>query len=120
MSVIAAALKHMLASNMDHEAIVAAVADMEAAMPKDVQAERRRGIDRLRKQNNWASLRLAVFERDDFRCVYCGADVSADPQCDHVHPISRGGANAAENLVTACRHCNSSKGDKTPEEWRTL
>lgn len=50
MSVIAAALKHMLASGMPHDAIVAAVADMEAAMPKDEQAERRRAADRERKR----------------------------------------------------------------------
>jgi len=119
MSIIAAALKHMLAAGMDHDAIVAAVADMEESAPKDAQAERRRAIDCLRKREGWASLRLMVFERDDFRCVYCGCDVSADPQCDHVHPISRGGQNSMDNLATACRPCNSSKGDKTPEEWRS-
>ena len=50
MSVIATALKHMLAAGMDHEAIVAAVAEMEATRPADPQAERRREKDRERKR----------------------------------------------------------------------
>lgn len=50
MSIIAAAVKHMLASVMAPDAIVSAVADMEAAMPKDEQAERRRAADRERKR----------------------------------------------------------------------
>ncbi len=53
MSTIATALKHMLAAGMPHDAIVAAVAEMEAAMPAAVDpvAERRRAYDRERKRN---------------------------------------------------------------------
>lgn len=50
MSVIAAALKHMLAANMPHEAILAAVEDMERGLQTDEQAERRRASDRDRKR----------------------------------------------------------------------
>lgn len=50
MSVIAAALKHMLAAGMPHEDIIQAVADMEAGLQKDEQAERRRAADRDRKR----------------------------------------------------------------------
>lgn len=50
MSVIAAALKHMLAANMPHDAILRAVEDMEAGLQKDEQAERRRESDRERKR----------------------------------------------------------------------
>lgn len=50
MTVIATAIKHMLAAGMDHDAIVAAVADMEANTPKDAQAERRRQADKERKR----------------------------------------------------------------------
>jgi 5-methylcytosine-specific restriction endonuclease McrA len=35
---------------------------------------------------------------------------------DHVVPASRGGSSAWENCVTACRHCNQRKDDRTPEE----
>ena len=37
---------------------------------------------------------------------------------DHVRPLSRGGADVWQNVVTACRRCNHRKGDQTPEEAR--
>lgn len=48
MSTIAAALKHMLAAGMTHDAIVAAVAEMEAGLARDPVAERKRERDRER------------------------------------------------------------------------
>lgn len=57
-----------------------------------------------------------IFLRDNFRCVYCGATEKLS--LDHVHPVSRGGDNSIDNLVTACRSCNSSKGAKDKEEWQ--
>lgn len=64
----------------------------------------------------WRALRQLVFERDGYLCRYC--DSSEDLTCDHVVPLVRGGTNDIENLATACRPCNSSKGDKLLEEWR--
>ncbi len=54
--------------------------------------------------------------RDNFTCVYCG---KTEPimHVDHVFPKSRGGTDELSNLVCACGHCNTSKRDKTPEEW---
>lgn len=57
----------------------------------------------------------SVFERDKFKCVYCGA--SEDLTLDHVIPRSRGGSDEPENLATCCKPCNSSKHARTPEEW---
>jgi hypothetical protein len=64
----------------------------------------------------WASLRSFVFKRDDYTCQYCG-ERGERLECDHVIPVSRNGSNDPENLVTACKPCNRSKRDKTPEEW---
>jgi hypothetical protein len=64
----------------------------------------------------WAALRRSIFERDDFTCRYCSAK-GGRLECDHVHPISRGGTDDPENLVTACFDCNRSKGAKTLAEW---
>ena len=47
-------------------------------------------------------------------CAYCGA--TADSR-DHVVPLSRGGTDNIDNIVPACRSCNSGKRDKTPEEY---
>lgn len=65
----------------------------------------------------WRELREAIFSRDGYTCQYCGA-YAVNLQCDHVIPISRGGSNDPENLVTACQRCNQSKHNKTPDEWR--
>jgi 5-methylcytosine-specific restriction endonuclease McrA len=60
-------------------------------------------------------LRLAVYLRDSFRCVYCLTDLhGADPRdvtLDHVVAKVDGGSNKPENLITACRHCNCSRQD---------
>ncbi len=58
-------------------------------------------------------LRFEVFKRDGFKCVYCGA-TPADGivlECDHVVPVSDGGADEIENLVTSCFDCNRGKSD---------
>ena len=48
-------------------------------------------------------------------CSYCGG---ADHlSVDHLIPTSRGGPNTGENLVWACRSCNSSKGRKDALAW---
>ena len=35
---------------------------------------------------------------------------------DHVKPISRGGSDTWNNVVSACKRCNHFKGNRTPEE----
>lgn len=65
----------------------------------------------------WNALRKIVFERDGLVCRYCG-DTDGPFHCDHVVPISRGGANEMSNLVVACRFCNISKSDRLLSEWR--
>ncbi|MDQ3896191.1 MAG: HNH endonuclease [Actinomycetota bacterium] len=57
--------------------------------------------------------RRAVFARDDNRCQYCGA---AAENIDHVVPRSRGGEHVWENVVAACRPCNSRKEDRSVHE----
>lgn len=59
-----------------------------------------------------ATLRFAVLQRDQFRCVYCGAEPGASGlHVDHVTPVSRGGSDDVANLVTACVDCNLGKSD---------
>lgn len=69
--------------------------------------------------SNWIrrSTRLAVYTRDDHRCVYCqrkvragrGTNGSWAAHLDHVVPCELGGSSRPENLVTACRECNDAK-----------
>ena len=59
----------------------------------------------------------ALFARDAYLCMYCGRDFHR-PQLtrDHVMPVSRGGRDIWENVVCACFHCNSRKGNRTPQQ----
>jgi hypothetical protein len=55
-----------------------------------------------------------VFQRDAFRCRYCGSCI--DLSIDHIVPQKNGRDDSIENLVTCCRSCNSRKGARTPEQ----
>ncbi len=57
--------------------------------------------------------RRGVFIRDGHTCQYCGR---AAENVDHVVPRSRKGPHSWENVVAACRRCNSRKKDRTPAE----
>ena len=61
-------------------------------------------------------LRLAIYLRDRFACLYCLRDLhDADPRditLDHVVPDSNGGGNTPDNMITCCRHCNCSRQDQ--------
>lgn len=48
-------------------------------------------------------------------CCYCGSRNHLS--VDHLIPTKRGGANAGDNLVWACRSCNSSKCARDALEW---
>jgi 5-methylcytosine-specific restriction endonuclease McrA len=62
--------------------------------------------------------REQIFERDQYRCVYCG-DVfpAGDLTVDHVQARVRGGDHSGGNLVTACRACNTAKGHRRVGEF---
>jgi hypothetical protein len=61
-------------------------------------------------------LRLKVYERDRFRCVYCGpspiTDLTVALHADHIVPFVRGGQTVLENLQTLCAPCNLGKGSR--------
>ncbi|MDE5054870.1 HNH endonuclease [Niallia taxi] len=59
-------------------------------------------------------IKAEIFERDNYSCQYCGADRQLS--IDHIRPEVKGGTLLRNNLVTACKRCNSKKGDRTPEE----
>ena len=54
-----------------------------------------------------------VYLRDLYQCQYCGD--TFDPSAltiDHVIPRAMGGKTTWENVVAACKDCNSEKADK--------
>ena len=70
---------------------------------------------------------LSLLEAWKWKCFYCGNSLRIKfPDCmepeheatkDHAVPISRGGVDYIENIVTACLRCNRLKGNMTGEEF---
>ncbi len=61
--------------------------------------------------------RKNIYLRDGYVCQYCGSKFTAvNLSLDHVVPKAQGGKSRWENLVTSCKPCNHTKGDRTPEE----
>ena len=59
----------------------------------------------------------ALFRRDGYLCMYCGQHFRAsDLSRDHITPISRGGIDDWNNVVTACKRCNNHKANRSPEQ----
>jgi len=58
----------------------------------------------------WADL-LASYHG---KCVYCGAEAKT---MDHIVPLTKDGTNDIENIVPACKSCNSRKHTKSLLVW---
>lgn len=59
-------------------------------------------------------LRTRVQQADHRRCAYClssEVNTGIPLTIDHIHPTSRGGETAFDNLCLACRPCNEFKSD---------
>ncbi|MBD3337809.1 MAG: hypothetical protein GF353_01785 [Candidatus Lokiarchaeota archaeon] len=59
-------------------------------------------------------IKFEIFQRDNFICQYCGKskDDGATLHVDHKIPISKGGTDSFDNLITACSECNIGKSNK--------
>mgnify|MGYP002058790080 FL=1 len=58
-----------------------------------------------------------LFRRDGNLCLYCGQPFKPESLSrDHVAPLSRGGRDIWQNVVTSCKRCNHHKGNRMPEE----
>ena len=61
--------------------------------------------------------RMNVYQRDGFRCQYCGGKFAiAALSYDHVVPRSAGGSTTWTNIVTACKTCNSRKANHSCDD----
>ncbi len=61
--------------------------------------------------------RKNIMTRDSNTCQYCGVKFHpSELELEHIVPRSRGGKSSWDNLVAACRTCNSRKDNRTPEE----
>jgi 5-methylcytosine-specific restriction endonuclease McrA len=59
----------------------------------------------------------ALFARDRYLCLYCGRRCTrGELTRDHDVPLSRGGLDIWENVVSACLACNLKKGSRLPQQ----
>jgi 5-methylcytosine-specific restriction endonuclease McrA len=71
------------------------------------------------KRNYFSSnfSRKVVVKRDNSQCQYCSQKLSpSEVTIDHVLPRAHGGITSFTNCVVACKTCNNTKADKTPEQ----
>ena len=58
-------------------------------------------------------INTSLFRRDQRLCLYCGKHFEERTLTrDHVIPMSKGGEDIWNNVVSACRRCNQFKGNK--------
>lgn len=106
----------------------------EARRRRNEKLQRRREVDpEARLQGRLAAARYTArkhgatvgeFTKADWgamvqhyggRCAYCGRPSDRLEQ-DHVIPLAQGGQHHRDNIVPACRSCNASKNNRTPEQ----
>ena len=68
-----------------------------------------------------ASDKFLIIQKDLIRiysssCWKCGT--LNNLSLDHILPLSRGGNHSAGNIMSLCKSCNSSKGNRLLAEWR--
>ena len=83
----------------------------------EVAWQSREGFSRHRRP-----MRERLSSEQNHRCAYCGVRCEDEgrpddrPTIEHVVPRSRGGPDAYENLVMACRLCNDTRGTMRAHE----
>lgn len=92
-----------------------------------INKERYKGQRRISKQKRRAKLKnlpatLTIEQwkqtKENFnnQCAYCGKQLKNLTQ-DHFIPLSKDGPYTADNIIPACRSCNTSKNNKDFFEW---
>ncbi len=77
------------------------------------EIKRERHKSRELRRSRWWKNRLA-----QGICYYCGKRFPPDElTMDHVVPVTRGGKASRNNVVPACKECNSKKKYLLPMEW---
>lgn len=85
---------------------------MKQAMSKNVVSDVDEKIDYYNIKEN----RISLYERDGYTCYKCGKLLTRwDATLDHILPVSRGGKNTKDNLMTCCLLCNSKRRNKEVE-----
>lgn len=82
------------------------------------KAKRRAMTEPAHTWDEW----IELLKKHDNRCYYCNCKMTKTAgkrqrTRDHIIPLTKGGKDTIENIVPACRSCNSSKGVKDVDEF---
>lgn len=90
---------------------------------KNKDLVRKHCLDRISKKRN-AQGKYTTQEIRDLmskqheKCAACNCCIKNNYHADHIFPLSRGGSNFISNIQLLCPKCNTSKANKTMEEWK--
>lgn len=73
-------------------------------------------IVRKSQRNIEQGVNWNVFRRDSYTCQYCGKN-NVPLTVDHIILWEKMGQSIEENLISACRKCNKTRGNKDFESW---
>ena len=76
---------------------------------RSVRAYKTGATTRIRRTDpytdDWYEISAAVKRRDGYKCVKCPNTTNLEVH--HIVPVSKGGTNAMNNLITLCHKCHS-------------
>ena len=112
------------AVKMRYEGTVEVLAEYDEEIRSPTVTWQKPAVVRLRRmpRSSKRAVRFSranVYQRDDYECQYCPKPQrlpASELSYDHVVPRAAGGSTCWENIVTACRQCNTRKGSKTCDE----
>jgi 5-methylcytosine-specific restriction endonuclease McrA len=102
------------------EKISASVYAYRLAHPDIHRASRHRRRERIKSNGGkFTSKELTAMRSAQAGiCAYCQRQHDPDAlTIDHIIPIDQGGRHEAANICLACKKCNCSKRNRTPEQW---
>jgi hypothetical protein len=93
---------------LDHLETIVRAKDDNGKLQKIIVRKSQRQVD--------SNISWTVFRRDDYTCQYCGRkDVPLS--VDHIITWEDLGQSVEDNLITACKKCNKTRGNKSFSDW---
>ena len=80
-------------------------------MQKQIRRAAKKGLPATLTIDEWNNIKLAF----NTACAYCGASGELDKE--HFIALTKGGEYTHNNIIPACRSCNSSKNNRDFFEW---
>jgi len=94
---------------LDHLEVIVRAKDDNGKLQKIILRKSQRQID--------TNIQWNVFRRDNYTCQYCGKN-NVPLTVDHIILWEDMGQSIEDNLISACKKCNKTRGNMGFEDWR--